>query len=271
MSEDFSLDKNLIDAIFRGGQYRQQALRCLVKDKRLNQEVWESVQKMGGAESDTFSLIDDALIALTRAIAGDKFPSGKDVRAYILEKVKGIWSIRLGTEQGLRTQVMEYVSKDTTLKKRVLIKMNRLKCGQDEAEDYYNQGFVKMNEVFLKKKYKGGDVKGFFFRICENLRLNDLKKIKPVFPEDLPDAPDREMEKQLQYNEQKALLLKWIAQLSEKCRRTLILFNDGYSMQEIAAAIPYKDHLEAAVAKLRCLKKMMDLVDYRLWQKKEEV
>ncbi|MEO1628669.1 MAG: sigma-70 family RNA polymerase sigma factor, partial [Bacteroidota bacterium] len=160
----------------------------------------------------------------------------------------------------------------TDLKKRIVSKVRSLGYSREEAVDFYQQGFVQLNTIFQKGKYKGGNIKGYFYNVCVNLKLNDRRKRKEVLPGDSMafHQEDHSTERQIVSNEQKELLNKWLAQLTEKCRDTLRLWDQGYSRQEIANQMGYNSPEQAGLARFRCMEKLQSLIDFKEWQKMEQ-
>jgi len=125
-------------------------------------------------------------------------------------------------------------------------------------------------ERLLKgNSYHGGDVKGFFRSLCINLKLNERRITKPDLPGESHhlDKHDHSMEMQMVKNEQKKLLQNWLSQLGEKCRQTLQMWNDGFSMKEIAEKVGHENAAKAALARFRCMGKLQDLIDFQSWKK----
>ncbi|MFK7774902.1 MAG: hypothetical protein AB8F94_22365 [Saprospiraceae bacterium] len=75
------------------------------------------------------------------------------------------------------------------------------------------------------------------------------------------------MEIQMVKNEQKKLLENWLSQLGEKCRQTLQLWNDGFSMKEISEKAGHENAAKAALARFRCMEKLQNLIDFQSWKK----
>jgi len=266
MSRIFSSDRALIEAILKGGALREKAMKQLVLDRSLIGEVEGKLERMGAGGKRTFPLLDIVLIRMIRDIKKGELKRDESVFEYILEMIRGKWISMLRQEEICRKELLDHISVDEGLKQRVRYKMQKMGCKVEETEDYYNQGFLKMNEILLDGKFKGGDVKALFFRICEHFRLNDLRKIKELFPEQLPEQSFNLAHDDLEKKEKRELLKGWLSKIGEKCKKTLQMWNDGYNMKEIAQEVPYKNHLEAAVAKHRCMKKIYDLTDFRLWK-----
>jgi len=257
-------EKKLIQAIRAGGSEMDIELKRYVLDRDLNETVHSKMERMGGGQKDADLLFEDAVVQLCKLIRNDKFSNYASLKDFIFEHISLNWAEKLFSFEKLRNSVLEKIAKDVLLKQRIEVKMRKLGCQAVECEDYYQQGFVKMNEIFSKKKYKGGDVKALFFRVCEHIRLNDLRKSKEELPEILPERPTSEMIDSLERKEKRELLETWLSKIGEKCRTTLRLWNEGFSMKEIAEQVPYKDFKEAAVAKYRCMKKLYSLIEVEI-------
>ncbi len=74
----------------------------------------------------------------------------------IRQKVKETWRDKLAEQPDLRQQVMAYVAADDMdLKKRIIAKMRSLNCSEDEAHDFYHQGFIQLEKKLAEKKLQG--------------------------------------------------------------------------------------------------------------------
>lgn len=306
MNKGFSIDTEttrLIQGILKGKESQDRVLQTLILQEELNNDIKVCTLKMGGSEDDALSLFDDLLIglaqaihqlaspgkkinyalitemnesdlnALTKEIYGAVFSDKQSLHEYIINKIKERWCEKLGEQATLRQQVMQYVAKDDNdLKKRIITKMKSMNCSEDEARDFYNEGFLQLEKKLEDQNYKGGDVKGFFFTLCTNLKLNDWKKKKPDLPGETTqlDRQDHSTEKDIILNEQKALLKEWLTKLGYKCQQTLQLWNDGFSMAEIAEKVGYKNAAQAGLARFRCMENLTNLIEYQLWMKTDQ-
>ncbi|MFT6321822.1 MAG: RNA polymerase sigma factor (sigma-70 family) [Granulosicoccus sp.] len=297
---------DLIYAILQDEAARNDALKKLTRHDTLNEEILACTNLMGGTETDAFNLMDDVLIGLVKGIRQQAFPNkkisvsnsflGKEekIAAPLIEKIRTVlffdknenkentiveffiaeikkrWSEQLRIDDALRQQVMNFIAKDETdLKRRIVGKMKSLGHTNSEAEDIYQQGFIQLERLLKGNSYHGGDVKGFFRSLCINLKLNERRITKPDLPGESHhlDKHDHSMEMQMVKNEQKKLLENWLSQLGEKCRQTLQLWNDGFSMKEIAEKADHENAAKAALARFRCMGKLQELIDFQSWKK----
>lgn len=245
-----------------GRKEKEDAVRWLIRN--LKDSVFKQTVLMGGNEQDAQLLFGDALVQLVKAIQGQAFlEQKKSIHDYLIEKIKLGWCKQLGVEGSpQRQQVFDYVSRDEDLKKRCIWQLKNLGCTPQEAEGFYHEGFLKLDELFQKQAYRGGDLKGFFKKVCYNLKRNNSRKSKPHLPGELPETlPAFDLEKSIELNNHKELLEVWLSKLSEKCRTTLQMWNDGYSYEEIAQKLNYTSKENASLARFRCMKKLIALVD----------
>ena len=302
---DTTHDK-LIYAILQDEATRDDALKRLTLNDTLNEEILACTKLMGGIENDAFNLMDDVLIDLVKEIQKQGLPNKKisssnsfiskeekisksliekirtalffdedenkekTIVEFFIAKIKEGWSDQLRIDAALRQQVMSFIAKDETdLKRRIVGKMKSLGHTNSEAEDIYQQGFIQLERLLKGNSYHGGDVKGFFRSLCINLKLNERRITKPDLPGESHhlDKHDHSMEIQMVKNEQKKLLEKWLSQLGEKCRQTLQLWNDGFSMKEIAEKAGHENAAKAALARFRCMGKLQELIDFQSWKK----
>ncbi len=258
-------DSQLLTDLQAGGKNQDEALKQLVQDAKFRDLITRRTAMMGGDAEDAHRLLEDAIVRLIRQIRQDRRPAAESesVRQILLNLVQQRWLYQLATQEDTRRKAMDHVSRDADLKSRIFYQLRKLSCTEDEAQDYYQQGFQVMYDKLKEGKYRGGDIKGFFSTICINERRNAIRKRQPVSLEEQPvvfDPPSWETERAIETQFERTLLEGWLAQLSDKCRKTLQMWNDGYSMKEIAAEADYQDHLQAAQGRLRCFKRLMDLV-----------
>lgn len=295
---------DLIYAILQNEATRDDVLKKLTQNETLNEEILTCTNLMGGTENDAFNLMDDVMIDLVNGIQQQAFSNkkilgsnsflGKEKKIpptliekirraifhdenkektiveFFIDKIKKGWSEQLRIDSTLRQQVMNFIAKDKTdLKSRIVGKMKSLGHTNSEAEDIYQQGFIQLERLLTGNSYHGGDIKGFFRSLCINLKLNERRITKPDLPGESHhlDKHDHSMELQMVKNEQKKLLEKWLSQLGEKCRQTLQLWNDGFSMKEIAEKVGHENAAKAALARFRCMGKLQELIDFQSWKK----
>lgn len=297
---------DLIFAILQDEATRDNALKKLTQNDTLNEKIVACTKLMGGTEENAFDLMDDVLIDLVKSIQQQGLPNQKTLNVnsflskeekipatligkirtaiffdenenkektiieFFIDKIKKRWSEQLRLDETLRQQVMNFIAKDDTdLQRRIVGKMKSLGHTNSEAEDIYQQGFIQLERLLKGNSYHGGDVKGFFRSLCINLKLNERRITKPDLPGESHhlDKHDHSMEMQMVKNEQKKLLQNWLSQLGEKCRQTLQMWNDGFSMKEIAEKVGHENAAKAALARFRCMGKLQDLIDFQSWKK----
>ena len=143
--------------------------------------------------------------------------------------------------ESYRKRAIEFVTEDKDLLKKLNVKITTNGGNESDVEDFYQQGIVKLVEQLNKGKYKGGAIRGYFFRICYNLWWNyHVHKHKPELynevPEPDPEEPNDPLS-QLEIKEFKIKFYKAFLKLNERCRNivTLKLFiRESFSMDEIA-------------------------------------
>ena len=259
-------DKELLASIRYGGPALEAALKAWITDPDWNRSLAEWLVRLGVNPVKTgMALADAALIELVSEVRRGIFPAVSPLKPFLLDRITLLWQQQLKADPLARQEVMETISSDPSLKIRIFRRLRNLGCDEQGRTDYYQQGFVQLERILREGKYQGGDVKGLFFRICENLRRNDRRKRREELPGELPDREVSDLEHRLDMQERRSLIRNWLGQVGEKCRKTLQMWNDGFTMKDIAEAIPYKDEGEAAVARHRCLKKIYQLIDERLW------
>ncbi len=262
MKEELYSEENLIGMIRVKKKEKEDAIRWIIRN--FSEPVWKTAKQMGGKEDDAQNLFTKALTELVRDIELELYPDQKNtIGNYLIEKIKQEWCERLSMENPKqRRQIFTYIAADEDLKKRTIWQLKDLGCTKQEAEGFYNEGFLKLDELFKKKAYQGGDIKGFFKKVCYNLKRNNRRKSLPQLPGELPETKfSNDMEKKIERNNHHEILNTWLAKLTEKCRKTLLMWNEGYSYEEIAKELDYKNKENASLSRFRCMQKLMSFVD----------
>lgn len=104
-----------------------------------------------------------------------------------------------------------------------------------------------------------------FYNKCVDLRRKNTTNKERVHHTSDLDAmllllPDnaRNAVQQLIDNNNRALLRRKLAEIGEKCRELLLLFEDGYPDREIAAMLHYNSAEVVKVSRRRCLDKLRE-------------
>lgn len=85
----------------------------------------------------------------------------------------------------------------------------------------------------------------------------NVSAVEPDLLGQLPDSAKIVIERLI--DKQKVVALKqYLAEIGDKCRQILLLFQDGYSDKEIAEQLAYNSASVAKVTRLRCLEKMRE-------------
>ncbi|MCB9296897.1 MAG: sigma-70 family RNA polymerase sigma factor [Lewinellaceae bacterium] len=172
----------------------------------------------------------------------------------------------LKEDEGYRKGAIQFVAEDESLLQRLTGKIANSGGKEEDGENFYQQGFVKLHEQLKKGKYNGGAIRGYFFSICYHLWLNSLKKHKPEPYEQVPEPePDEQDDpfRQFEIKEFKMEFYKAFLKLNERCRNiiTLKLFiRESFSMDEIAKMLGFKDGKAVAGALFKCRKKWKELL-----------
>ncbi|GJM34945.1 MAG: hypothetical protein DHS20C18_39460 [Saprospiraceae bacterium] len=134
-----------------------------------------------------------------------------------------------------------------------------------DAEDVFQEGLTALILNIRRGVYRGesavstylhGICKGIWYkRFLKQVRETDYKKNLTVVEEDhlTPEIS-------LMDEEQKLLLLSLFDQLREKCSEVLLLWANGYAMQEIANKLAYGSAQVVMNKKNKCLNQLQKLM-----------
>ena len=135
----------------------------------------------------------------------------------------------------------------------------------EDAEDVFQEGVTAMIMNIKADKYKGdSSIQTYLYAICKgiwykkfnkNVRDRENKSTLTVAEID-HDTP----EFMVLEEEQKSLIENLFDKLRSKCKETLYLWGQSYSMQEIADELGFKNSQVAMNKKNKCLNELRNLM-----------
>lgn len=144
----------------------------------------------------------------------------------------------------------------------------KLHLSEEDIRDAYTDAVVKLVEQILKQKFRGeAKLSSYFYRIFYNKGVDILRKRSshgveylPV-DETIPQAdPAKNILDLLEVKDDVRKIQGLLQKLNPKCRQILLLFYEGYSMEEIAEKAELKNAESATSQKYKCFKKLMSFV-----------
>lgn len=143
----------------------------------------------------------------------------------------------------------------------------KYRIDEEAAADLYADAVVSLMRQVENDRFKGGSsLFTFLYRIFNNRCLNyirDQKRQAVQWADELPDYPDmaRNALQQLISSESLERLKAYMQQLGDKCREILwdSLYH-GFTSEELAKRMNYKDAASVYTVKYRCMKKLTDLI-----------
>lgn len=136
---------------------------------------------------------------------------------------------------------------------------------EDDAMDMLQDAFLIMIEKIRVGGYNEGSLLHFWIGITRGLLRNKLKRdAKTDLIEDSIhyDQADLESPEYVLLNEEKRLALdRVLSKLGERCKKVLMMWAGGYSMDEIATALDLSSEAMARKTKYKCKNQLMELLD----------
>ncbi|MEI6948979.1 sigma-70 family RNA polymerase sigma factor [Paraflavisolibacter sp. H34] len=183
----------------------------------------------------------------------------------IIDGLQAGGSRRLLSEKGLYERYF-YLIRQGTLKYSI---------SEEEAASAYSDAVISVIDNILTGRFESrSSLKSYIYQIFLNkcvdavrrktTQKNVVHKTTGIseFLFALPDKA-RNVIQQLTEKHQRSTLLEKLAELGEKCRQLLLLFEDGYSDREIAEVMAYNSADVVKTSRLRCLEKLKEKVFHR--------
>ena len=142
----------------------------------------------------------------------------------------------------------------------------RFRAGiEDDALDMAQDAFLIMIEKIRDGGYNEGSLLHFWIGITKGLLRNKLKRdARTDLTEDSQQYDKADFESPeylLLSDERREILDQVLSKLGDRCKKVLLMWAGGYSMEEIAAALDLSSEAMARKTKYRCKNQLMELLD----------
>lgn len=178
----------------------------------------------------------------------------------IIEGLKGEYKNRIAQERLLYNTYKYFI--DEGCRKYSLSR-------EDSFSAYSDATLSTIHNIVTDHFDLRASIKTYLYQIFSNkcidlLRKNSTNKQSvhqtmpiPDMLQQLPEAARNAVEKMIDANKY-TLLKKHLAEMGEKCREILMLFEDGLTDREIAIELHYSNAAVAKTTRLRCLKSLRE-------------
>lgn len=140
----------------------------------------------------------------------------------------------------------------------------------DDSFSAYSDAVLSVIHNVIDNSFASrSSLKTYLYKVFSNKCIDFVRKkttikekvnvsaVEPDLLGQLPDSAKIVIERLI--DKQKVVALKqYLAEIGDKCRQILLLFQDGYSDKEIAEQLAYNSASVAKVTRLRCLEKMRE-------------
>ena len=145
--------------------------------------------------------------------------------------------------------------------------VNNNSGNEQDAEDVFQEVMVAFINLVKAGRFRGeSSIKTFLFSLNKNIWLNELKRrgramVREEKYEKRSGTEEATIDVAMELRQTKAELMKAINELGENCKKILLLYYfENRSMKEIVSALPYENEQVVRNKKMKCLKKLEQLV-----------
>jgi RNA polymerase sigma factor (sigma-70 family) len=155
--------------------------------------------------------------------------------------------------------------------------MKKYHLSDDECSSAYSDTIISVIESIISGRFEGrSSLKTYTYQIFMNKCVDVIRKKSTnksmVFDTEEIDEymyalPDRARTavQQMVEKSNRAILAQKIDALGNKCKRLLLMFEDGFSDKEIAAEMQYNSVDVVKTSRLRCLDKLREKIGSLQW------
>jgi RNA polymerase sigma factor (sigma-70 family) len=165
-----------------------------------------------------------------------------------------------------RDQALEQVYRDKALRNAVFVVIRQNKGNIQDAEDMYQESLIIMDRNIREGKYEHqGNLAAYLSTIARFCWMNQLRKQQRT---DLHEEVRQDTAKEqvpgpdhiLMDRESESLLERFLQKLDPRCVRIIKLWQEKYSMVEIADQLSLSSEMMARKLKYQCTKKLSALI-----------
>ena len=160
---------------------------------------------------------------------------------------------------GKRIEALEYIFKDQAQRNKVIRFLKSKGCAEQDAEDLYQDAII----IFDRKAASGefmqmSSIENFIFSIVKLNWYNRYRQHQKR--QDVDVLLERELVEDVstyyERQERHEMLERILDMFGERCKELLLLFSQGYSMEDIAKRLEITDRFYARKEKYRCLNRI---------------
>lgn len=156
-----------------------------------------------------------------------------------------------------RQEAIRFVYDKKSLRQKVIQFVRNNRGNEEDGQDMFHEGIIVLDRNIREDKFRAeSSLEGYLYSICRFLWQNQRRKKARVELKDDPSQMDQvesaTPEILLLSEEKKNLLQRALAQLGERCKRILQLWQLSYSMEEIATEMEFSSAQMARKNKYRC-------------------
>ena len=142
----------------------------------------------------------------------------------------------------------------------------------EDASSAYSDSVISVIDNIVTNKFEGrSSLKSYIYQVFFNKCVDLVRKettnknsvhVTTAIDDFLTLLPDRTktVVQQMIEKSQRSSLYQKLEEIGEKCKKLLLLFEDGYSDKEIAVLMEYNSSDVVKTSRLRCLEKLKQKV-----------
>ncbi len=139
-----------------------------------------------------------------------------------------------------------------------------------DAKEILLEGVTEVVFNVRKNKFKEkSSLNTYLFKICKLLWYQRLRKKNVLrYTVELEDKKVLSLQSKLEYSDKKEHLNEMLAGLGEGCQKVLVMWSQGFRMEEIAEKMGYAGAQIAMNKKSKCLKALKKMISSNIVLKK---
>lgn len=170
-----------------------------------------------------------------------------------------------GERLALYQVALKDLFENNVLRQKTIAHVCRQRGNRQDGEDVYQEAVIVLDRKVRQGDYRGeGSLDAYFMGIVRQHWLNERRRnskspfLHTDHPPELPASGDPEQDYLL--SERREQLGKLLEQLNDKCRNILVLYQLGYSMDDIAQVMGYANSNVAKKETCLCRRRFLALL-----------